>query len=219
MIPRNVRFILLCEGTSDRPLATHLRSLLSECGATEAVGSAIPLSSISEHRYRSGSPLARKIRAALAVESEFDLLFVHRDANSAGYEARNREIRNAMDSVDRTLDWIPLIPGRATEAWLLLDDAAIRRVAGNPKGKQPLHLPRPAQVEGISDPKSVLRDALAEASGHTGSRLRRFKQRFGSQRRVLLEQLPIGGGLAQVPSWLRLRQEVSSFVTRYASRS
>ena len=219
MNPQAIRFVVLCEGASDRPLVAHLRRLLSSCGASETVGSAIPLSTIPDHRYHRGSPLARKIQTALTAESEFDLLFVHRDANSAGYAARSGEISQAMGSVGRSIDWIPIIPGRATEAWLLLDEDAIRRAAGNPRGRQPLHLPRPAQVEGVSDPKTALRDALAEASGHTGNRLGRFKQRFGSQRRVLLEQLPPGGGLAQVASWLRLRQAVTDFVARVNTRT
>ena len=88
---QTIRFVLLCEGTSDRPLVAHLRHLLSSCGASEAVGSAIPLSTIPDHRDHRGSPLARKIQTALTAESEFDLLFVHRDANSAGYDARLRE--------------------------------------------------------------------------------------------------------------------------------
>ena len=217
MIVRTIRFVLLCEGTSDRPLVAHLRRLLSSCGATEAVGSAIPLSSIPDHRYHRGSTLARKVQTALAAESEFDLLFVHRDANSVGYEARFRGISEAMGIVGRSIDWISIIPGRATEAWLLLDEDAIRRAAGNPRGRQPLHLSRPAQVEGVSDPKSALRDALATASGHTGNRLKRFKQRFGAQRRVLLEQLPAGGGLAQVPAWQRLRQAMTDFVSPFSS--
>ena len=99
MIVRTTRFVLL-------------RRLLSSCGATEAVGSAIPLSSIPDHRYHRGSTLARKVQTALAAESEFDLLFVHRDANSAGYEARSREISEAMGIVGRSIDWIPIIPGR-----------------------------------------------------------------------------------------------------------
>ena len=99
MIVRTTRFVLL-------------RRLLSSCGATEAVGSAIPLSSIPDHRYHRGSTFARKVQTALAAESEFDLLFVHRDANSAGYEARSREISEAMGIVGRSIDWIPIIPGR-----------------------------------------------------------------------------------------------------------
>ena len=76
--------------------------------------------------------------------------------------------------------------------------------------------------EGTSDRPLVphLRRLLSScgASGHTGSRLRRFKKRFGPQRRVLLEQLPIGGALAQVPSWLRLREAVTDFVFWFPSR-
>ena len=218
VIHQTIRFILLCEGTSDRPLVAHLRRLLSSCGALEVVGSAIALSSIHDPGNHRGSALARKLRAALAAESEFELIFIHRDANSAGYEARFEEIREATETIDRQINWIPLIPSRATEAWLLLDERAIRLVAGNPRGSQPLDLPRPSRVEEVSNPKATLRDALAAASGYTDSRLRRFKQRFGSQRRVLLEQLPTEGSLTHVPSWIRLKQHATDFVSGFESR-
>lgn len=101
---------------------------------------------------------------------------------------------------------------RSTEAWLLLNEAAIRRVAGNPRGSQPLQLPKPSQVENVSDPKEALRRALADASGKQGRRLRTVRKSFGQHRRILLEQLPVGGALEQVPAWRRLERRVSAFV-------
>ena len=109
-------------------------------------------------------------------------------------------------------DWLPVIPVRTTEAWLLLDEAAIRRVAGNPRGRQPLRLPRPSQVENVSDPKETLRNALADASGKQGRRLQTTRKSFNQHRRILLEQLPVGGALKQVPAWCCLERRVSAFV-------
>ena len=52
-----------------------------------------------------------------------------------------------------------------TEAWLLADEAAIRRAAGNPNGTHDLHLPDIARLEDLPQPKKVLHQALAMASG------------------------------------------------------
>ena len=205
------RFILLCEGSSDRALVPHLERLLVSCGATAAVGFAIPLSTVRDPGG-GGSVLERKLGVVLAAETEYDLLFVHRDADAAGHEARTREIIDASANMALNVNRVPIVPVRATEAWILLDEAAIRRVAGKPRGRQPLNLPRPSRVEQLADPKGALDTALASASGCRGYRLRKFRSRFGQHRRILLEQLPIGGALDHIPAWARLREAVSALV-------
>lgn len=209
MSRRFVRFILLCEGSSDQALESHLRKLLSNCGVEEAVGTAIPFGIV---RAPSSPGNWRKIQKVLSADPALDLAFIHRDADAVGLAARAEEVDGTMSNVEVNLKWIPVIPVRATEAWLLLDESAIRRVAGNPRGRQPLQLPGPAQVEHVSDPKEMLRTALADASGKQGRRLARVRNSFGQHRHILLEQLPAGGALERVPAWRRLRQRVSAFV-------
>lgn len=157
------------------------------------------------------------MRAVLSTDSEFDVLFVHRDANSAGIEERSREIAEAARNTELAVDRVNVIPVRTTEAWVLLDEAAIRRVAGNPRGRQPLDLPRPSRVGHAADPKGILESALVAASGCQGHRLRKFRKKFRQHRRILLEQLPVGGALEEVPAWTQLRQAVSDFVSRPAT--
>ena len=101
----------------------------------------------------------------------FDVLVVHRDAERQTVDDRLAEIRAALQSA--ALEWhlIPVIPVRMTEAWLLLDESAIRLVAGRPTGTEPLNLPSVAQVEAEPDPKSCLQEVLATASGLSGRRL------------------------------------------------
>ena len=212
---REVRFVLLCEGSSDQALASHLRKLLSHCGAAEAVGTSVPFGRVrppEPPEKRPRSLLARRIDTVLSADSAIDLIFIHRDADAAGHEARAREVEEIMRGVQCGSDWLPVIPVRTTEAWLLLDEPAIRRVAGNPQGSQPLQLPRPSQVETVADPKETLRNALAAASGKRGRRLQTARKNFNQYRRILLEQLPVGGALEQVPAWRRLERRVSAFV-------
>jgi len=192
-------------------LIPHLEGLLVSCGAPAAVGSAIPLSTVRDPGGK-GSMSERKMGAIFASETEYDLIFVHRDADAAGHEARTREIAEASANVEMNLSRVPIVPVRTTEAWILLDETAIRRVAGNPRGKQPLDLPKPSNVEHLADPKEALVTALAAASGCSGNRLGKFRKRFGQHRQILLEQLPVGGALDHVPAWARLREAVSALV-------
>lgn len=218
MTRREVRFVLLCEGSSDQALVSHLRKLLSHCGASEVVGNSIPFGCVrppdppDPPEKRPRSLLARRIDTVLSADSALDLIFIHRDADAAGLDSRAQEIGEIMRVVQCGSDWLPVIPVRTTEAWLLLDEAAIRRVAGNPRGRQPLQLPRPSQVENVSDPKETLRNALADASGKQGRRLQTARKSFNQHRRILLEQLPVGGALKQVPAWHCLERRVSAFV-------
>lgn len=73
-----------------------------------------------------------------------DLLFVHRDAENARYQRRVSEINRAVETARGTATIPPtvcVIPVRMLEAWLLFDELAIRRAAGNPSGTMRLSLP------------------------------------------------------------------------------
>lgn len=83
MSGRTVRFILICEGSSDKALVEHLQDLLIHCGAIEAIGAAVDRPSIKSSRNRSISAIGEKVRALLSIDSEYDLLFVHRDSDGA----------------------------------------------------------------------------------------------------------------------------------------
>jgi hypothetical protein len=67
-----------------------------------------------------------------------------------------------------------VIPVRMQEAWLLFDEAAIRKAAGNPNGKDTLSIPPLRKLEDVPDPKALLHDLLKTASGLKGGRLKRF---------------------------------------------
>ena len=105
-----------------------------------------------------------------------DILFVHRDAEREEMDVRRREIREAWDSVTvpaHAPAYLCVIPIRMTEAWLLFDEMAIRRSAGNPNGKKELVLPKRQIWEALPDPKENLYQLLRLA--REGSR-RKSKQ-------------------------------------------
>ena len=203
-------------GSSDRALVLHLQQLLSHCGAPEVVGSAIALSTVRDPGEGGGSVLERKIRVVLSTESEFDLLFVHRDADGAGHEARTREIVEASSHAGLNVDQVSVIPVRSTEAWIVLDEDAIRRVAGYPRGRQPLDLPPPSRIEHVSDSEGNSEDCSCCGLWPPGASTQEVPIKVWTARRILLEQLPVGGVLNEVPAWVRLKQAVSVFVAQPA---
>ena len=155
------RALLLVDGLSDEPLGRHVAAM--------ARGHAVRLVVVAPSFDRMTKPPGRRVidRLAriLAIDDEFDVLIVHRDAEREAAESRAEEIRAASATAGIAWPTIPIIPIRMTEAWLLLDEQAIREVAGRPTGKTPLNLPPLARVETTPDPKAMLKQALATASG------------------------------------------------------
>ena len=111
------------------------------------------------------------------------------------------------------------MPVRMMEAWLLADEGAIRRVAGRPRGAEPLDLPAPDELESVPDPKKTLREVLMKAGAPRGVRRRkRFKADYDNLRKQLAENLPPGGLLEQVPAWTRFRGDVASAIGTMINR-
>lgn len=148
--------------------------------------------------------LAEKIRV-LVEHHQPDLFFVHRDADKAGADARRVEIGLKLDGSMH----VPVIPVQETEAWLLLDEDAIRGVVGNPKGKKSLELPRPAEIEGTDNAKERLRTALrnARVDGPKRRPGQVSEQRFCAQ---LLETLDIDGPITQLSAWQALVEDTQA---------
>jgi len=124
-------------------------------------------------------PTALDLRIRKAIELyPCDVLFIHRDAESQPPDFRYQEIQDAVANARLRGFSSPhmcVVPVRMTEAWLLLDEAAIRRAAGNPHGRIDLDMPGPGRVESIPDPKATLHDLLTRASGRCGRRRKKFR--------------------------------------------
>ena len=115
---------LLGEGGSDRALVPILQWLL---GST--VVADVHVVWIDTNRFaRRAHDLPEKVVAANHL-GPFDLLFIHRDADRYPPEWRYQEIRAAAG----TQRHVAVVPIRMTEAWLMIDEAAIRQVSGRPK--------------------------------------------------------------------------------------
>ena len=145
-----------------------------------------------------GKTVKGKLQAVLRMGGEYDLIVVHRDADRDGVPAREEEIRTAVTDVSGDVPFVPVIPVRMTEAWLLTNERELRQVAGNPNGTMPLGLPKVGTLENVPDPKAVLKQILALASGR---KLDRFNTRFPQHRRQLLDRLDRAGPVTRLRSW------------------
>ena len=207
-----LRYTLLTDGSSDNALVPILNWLLVDLG--------IPVAIQAEWADLSGYT-ARSLqdRIARAVDLyECDLLFIHRDAEAQGREQRVEEIQSAVEQAAFVLnfDYIPVIPIRMTEAWLLLSEDAIRYAAENRMGTVPLDLPRLSQLERLTDPKDCLHGLLRAASQKTGRRLREFKpQRFVHRITDVIDDF---SPLRNLSSFRALESDVRNWMTRLSGQ-
>jgi hypothetical protein len=168
-----LHYTLLSDGSSDRVLMPILTWLLHEHLPNCAVQPHWP--ELARLR-RPLKKLHEKIQAAIDL-SPCNLLFVHRDAENASPQDRQKEVDEAVSGACQAVAIPPVIavvPVRMMEAWLLFDIPAIRRAAGNPNGSVDLDVPRLADVESVPDPKNTLHRAILDATEKGTRRRGRF---------------------------------------------
>jgi hypothetical protein len=191
--------IFLADGPSDLPLSRHLEAIAAAAGVDLAITSVDP-------DRLSGIPRTVEARLRFLLKNGVDarIAFVHRDAESQDPAARRTEILNGATAAGLTSPVVPVVPIRMTEAWLLLDENAIRRVAGNPRGTTPLGLPTASTVERVADAKATLRAALLAASELSGRRKKQFVRDFGRHRALLIERLDPLGPVSTLSAWQQI---------------
>lgn len=168
MAMERLDFTLLSDGSSDailiEPIAWLLRQHLS-----------IPINGTwAELRHLRNPPKTtrEKVEAALDLYP-CDILFIHRDTERDTPAKRVKEIAEAVAQLP--VPAVPVVPIRMQEAWLLIDEQALRRAAGNPNGRIAIDMPAIDRLEKIPDPKQVLHELLLSASELTGRRRQKLK--------------------------------------------
>ena len=210
MTARSVSFAFLCEGSSDTGLIAHLETLLVHFGAQEATG-------MPDTRKGTIPARLRQLRTE-ETGTGIDMVFIHRDSDGPDRKRREREIRRGVEESGFPHPFIPVIPVQETEAWLLLDEQAIRDVVAS-KGKQSLRLPKPNAIEGTRKPKEILQKALLAASETSGRRLKKEKNSFNHHRRVLLQRLDPFGAVRDLPSWQCLERDIQRALAQLENQS
>lgn len=200
-----LRTTLLCDGSSDRALHRFIEHLLDAHPIAEERGFTTAWADLSKLPMLPGPKLVARIEAALELEP-CDILFVHRDSEGSSREHRLHEIREATPETFPSSALVPIVPVRMTEAWLLIDERAIREAAGNPTGTIPLNLPRIRRLESLPDPKKVLEDALLRASEKSGRKAHQIRRTLGQRKHRVAELMDDLDPLDDLPAFREFRQ-------------
>ncbi|WP_371588595.1 hypothetical protein [Streptomyces virginiae] len=203
-----LRALYLCEGPSDTGLRFHIEAIAGEMGRDIHV--TVP--DLNRLPNKPGHSVGDKLRAARQLShgaDEYDLVIIHRDSDGNPPQRRRDEIADAVAAVNPNLAHVPVIPVRMLEAWLILDHAAIREVAGNPNSRVPLGLPKPNRAESVADPKALLKQAIATASEEKGRSLKKLQARFSENRARLVQMLDREGPVKQLASWQSFTHDLS----------
>lgn len=206
-----LRCTLLTDGTSDRTLLHVLGWLF----ARHAPLLPVELEWADPVIVGTGHGLdARRIVRALEFYPA-DLLFLHRDAEAMALDARRAQIAEVLHNWEATRNSIPavmVVPVRMTEAWLLFDEAAIRRAAERPNGQEDLDLPPLHRWEDLPDPKRTLHEALLRATGKTGRHLQRFRPGRAVHR--VVELIDDFSPLLNLPAFTELDKDLRDTLQR-----
>jgi hypothetical protein len=194
---------LLADGSSDRALLPIIAWTLQRhvCRLQVSTTAFADLTTLAEPP----SDLTARIRSAIA-SYPCDLLFIHRDAEGQPPGQRYAEIRNAISGIV-SLKIVSIVPQRMTEAWLLIDEQAIRQAAGNPNGKSDLKLPPRKDLVHIPDPKAALDEALCATSELKGRRLSRFSRDLPKRRHLVAQRIASFSALLQLETYQQFSRD------------
>ncbi len=169
---RKLTYTLIADGSSDATLLKVIKWLLDDL-----YPQMITQEYFADFRGFRIAPKGLKEKIIKAKEYfPFDILFVHRDAESVEPTMISKRVKEIEDSieVDCVEKTICIIPVKMMESWLLIDAKAIKKAAGNRNYKEKINLPAIKNIEKIQQPKQQLHDLLKEVSGLKGRNLDRF---------------------------------------------
>lgn len=212
---KEFRYTFVTEGSSDKALMPILTWLLRENGIQTAIQP--EWADLGEVRFNEKVNLAAKIRESIRLYP-CDLLFVHRDADTFSREKRKKEILEAVRIASNDI-YVPsavcVVPIRMQEAWLLIDEVAIRYAAGNRNGRHKLDMPPIHKLESLADPKSLLHDLLRAASGSKGRRLQRFNSNQAHVVQRITYFLEDFSMLRNLPAFSALEAELADEISQF----
>ena len=205
---QRLRCTLLADGSSDRALIPVLRWLLRQhCGLVPIELQFADLGRLSKPPRK----LSKRIDKSIELYP-CDILFVHRDAEREPLHKREEEIRVSCENSDHggSLYVVKVVPLRMLEAWLLIDEAALRMAAGNPRGREALDMPAVDDLENVVDPKRRLHELLRKASGFRDRRrrLEQFDRDLGQCVQRLATQIGEFSRLRELESFRALEGQI-----------
>jgi hypothetical protein len=210
----SISFSLLSDGTSDRMLIRVIEWALRK----ELHDTPIQSEWADLRRFpQKPKSLAERIKAA-SILYPSDILFIHRDAERESHEARRIEIQEAVDSLGSSITFAAVIPIRMSEAWLLIDERAIRMASNNPNGSMVLDLPKLSSIESIADPKESLHKLLFIASDVRGSRRKKnFKADISRYVQAVAENISDYSLLERLSAFQFFQNELKSILALFTT--
>jgi hypothetical protein len=166
-----IRFTLIGDGSSDKTLLRIIKWAITQHLPHIPVNE-----TFATFSFLSKPPKTLQDKIIKAMDLwPCDILFVHRDAEQTKdmdtkIKQRKIEIKSAISNIG--CKYIAVIPVKMMETWLLTDEKAILKAAGNTNST--IELPKLNKLESISNPKSDLHEFLKRASGLKGRWLDSF---------------------------------------------
>ena len=203
------RFTLVTDGRSDGEMLVPILEWLLRTHC-ESIGVKVVHADTSQWRDRS-KRLENKIAFALEAYP-CELLFIHRDAEGQPPDCRRLEIQKAIEPLSATMRaaHVCVVPIRMTEAWLLVDETAIRWASSNPNGQVHLNIPPLSKLEDQPDPKRLLHEILIAASELSGRRRKSFDPK--TKVHLVSRRLDDFSPLRQLSAFRELENDVQRIV-------
>ncbi|SFD00057.1 protein of unknown function [Flexibacter flexilis DSM 6793] len=163
-----LKCVLLSDGSSDKVLLSVIKWVLDNHFPKQSFDCEYADFSFLRNPPNNGDVSNRIQKAKLLYN--FDVVFYHRDAEDrdAGVLAqRTQEIQHQTPPEYQNC-LVCVVPIKMMEAWLLIDEEAIKCAAGNRNYKDKLNLPSVQRLESIPNPKEVLHELLKTVKGPKG---------------------------------------------------
>lgn len=206
-----LRYTLLSDGSSDRALLPILNWILSQHLSHYAIQA-----EWADLRRLRTPPRRLPDRIITCLDLyPCDLLFIHRDSERSNPENRYSEItraKNIIHSDTEIPSIVGIVPIHMMEAWLLFNENAIRKAAGNPHGEKVLALPNISELENISNPKQILKDILIEASELKGRRLKTFRKTIAKAIHRIPDYIDDFSPLNNLSAFQKLESDINTVI-------
>ena len=211
-----LKYTLIADGSSDKVLMNIIKWTLDDLYPR------LPNEGIfADFRHLPKPPQKADIKNQVNDAAEyypFDVLFYHRDAESSDndiIEKRVTEIKSQLDN-SYSSKTICVIPIRMMEAWLLFDEMAIKKAAGNRNYTGNFNLPSINKLEAENDPKKILHNLLMDASGLKGRSLKKFN--VHKRVHLVAENIADFSPLKQLKAFKRFEQDLKDVIDKLLAR-
>ena len=176
---QKLRYTLITDGSSDKVLLNIIKWLLDDLyPKLPNKGTFADFSGLQQ------KPKTGDIDERIGYAQKYypyDLLIYHRDAETTDkniVQKRKNEVLKNIKNSNNIGNTVCIVPVVMMESWLLIDEIAIKKAAGNKNYKENIVLPPPKKLETLNEPKKILHELLKTVSGLKGRNLAKFNVNY-----------------------------------------